>query len=84
MIRRMFIKTVLLPPLNREHNNDTCGDTEGHKDNIVPAETLGEVLTAISKVSFHHSFDLKCTYICFSSEISFKLCIQVFSNRRHG
>ena len=48
-------------PLNREHDDDAIGDTEGHEDNMAPTEYLGEVLTAIPKVYFHHSFDLKCT-----------------------
>jgi len=69
-------------PLNREHNDDVGGDTEGFEDDAA-AESLGEVLTAIPKVSLVSFVIDQCLYV-FSSGISFELCVQVLSDGRHG
>ena len=80
--KKEMYQDCVTAPLNREHNNNAGGDTEGPEDNIT-AESLGEVLTAIPKVCFrfiHHQLVL----MCFSSKASFGLCIQVLSDGRHG
>jgi hypothetical protein len=43
-------------PLNRAHDNNAGGDPEGLEENIVDADPLGEVLTAIPKVRVWTSF----------------------------